>query len=148
MLTVAAANLAGPRLVADAQRLPFATGAFDLTVALTLLEFVDDPARIVAELARSPGPAGGCWWPRSIGPALRPGPPPTPAPPTMDRRAGFLTRSTLRTLGHAHGTTRLQAVLDAPSAVPGLDIVGPLLERLGRPLPWLGAWQLLVVDRR
>jgi SAM-dependent methyltransferase len=58
MLTVAAANLAGPRLVADAQRLPFATGAFDLTVPLTLLEFVDDPARVVAELARVTRPGG------------------------------------------------------------------------------------------
>jgi hypothetical protein len=38
-------------------------------------------------------------------------------------------------------------VLDAPSAVPGLAVVGPLLEVLGRPLPWLGAYQLLVVDR-
>lgn len=147
MLTVAAANLAGPRLVADAHRLPFATGAFDLTVALTLLEFVDDPAPVVGELARVTRPGG-----RLLVAALNRASPWGLAHHRRLRRppwtaARFLTRGTLRTLGHAHGTARLQAALYAPSAVPGLPIVGPLLEGLGRPLPWLGAYQLLVVDR-
>jgi SAM-dependent methyltransferase len=147
MLTVAAANLAGPRLVADGQRLPFATGAFDLTVALTVLEFVDDPARVVAELARVTRPGG-----RLLVAALNRASPWGLAhrrrlrrPPW--RHAHLLTRRRLLAPGSAHGTARLQAVLDAPSAVPGLAVVGPLLEVLGRPLPWLGAYQLLVVDR-
>jgi SAM-dependent methyltransferase len=148
MLTVAAANLAGPRLVADGHRLPFATGAFDLTVALTLLEFVNDPARVVAELARVTRPGG-----RLLVAALNRASPWGLAHRRRLRRppwnsARLLTRGTLRRLGRAHGTARLQAALDAPSAVPGLPVVGPLLEGLGRPLPWLGAWQLLVVDRR
>jgi SAM-dependent methyltransferase len=147
MLAVAAANLAGPRLVADAQRLPFASGVFDLTVALTLLEFVDEPARVVAELARVTRPGG-----RLLVAALNRASPWGLAHRRRLRRppwtaARFLTRSTLRTLGRVHGTVRLQAVLYAPAAVPGLAVVGPLLEGLGRPLPWLGAYQLLVVDR-
>jgi len=148
MLAVAAANLAGPRLVADAHRLPFATGAFDLTVALTLLEFVDDPARVVAELARVTRPGG-----RLLVAALNRASPWGLAHRRRLRRppwtaARLLTRGRLRTLGRAHGTARLQAALYAPAAVPGLHVVGPLLEGLGRPLPWLGAYQLLVVDRR
>jgi hypothetical protein len=59
----------------------------------------------------------------------------------------LLTRGTLRRLGRTHGTAGLQAALYAPAAFPGLAVVGPLLEALGRPLPWLGAWQLLVIDR-
>ena len=147
MLTVAAANIGGPRLVADAHRLPFATGAFDLTVALTLLEFVEDPARVVAELARVTRPGG-----RLLVAALNRASPwglvhrrRLRRPPW--RAARLLTRSTLRRLGRAHGTARLQAALYAPSAFPGLHVVGPLLEELGRPIPWLGAYQLLVVDR-
>jgi SAM-dependent methyltransferase len=147
MLAVAAANHAGLWLVADAHRLPFATGAFDLTVALTLLEFVDDPARVVAELARVTRPGG-----RLLVAALNPA---SPWGLTHHRRlrrppwtaARFLTRTALRTLGRAHGTARLQAALYAPAAVPGLAVVGPLLEGLGRPIPRLGAYQLLVVDR-
>jgi SAM-dependent methyltransferase len=106
MLIVAAANHGGPRLVADAHRLPFATGAFDLAVALTLLEFVDDPARVVAELARVTRPGGRLL----VGALNRASPwglahrrrlrhPPWTA-------ARFLTRSTLRRLGRAHGTAR------------------------------------------
>lgn len=38
--------------VADAHRLPFPDGAFDLSVAVTVLEFVSDVAGVLSEMAR------------------------------------------------------------------------------------------------
>lgn len=40
------------------------------------------------------------------------------------------------------------AALFAPATFPGLGWVGRLLEAAGRPFPALGAFQVLVVDRR
>ena len=45
-------------LVADAHRLPFETGSFDIAVAITTLEFLREPERTVREMVRcvrSPG---------------------------------------------------------------------------------------------
>lgn len=51
MLAVAARRLPGRCARASAEELPFAAGTFDVTVAVTLLEFVHDPAAAMAELA-------------------------------------------------------------------------------------------------
>jgi ubiquinone/menaquinone biosynthesis C-methylase UbiE len=45
--------------VADAERLPFADGVFDVAVAVTTLEFVADPVRAIAEMARCVKRTGG-----------------------------------------------------------------------------------------
>lgn len=52
MLAVARERLRGPFVVADASALPFRDEAVDLTLAVTVLEFVSDPARVLDELAR------------------------------------------------------------------------------------------------
>ena len=148
MLTVAAERAAGPWLVADAARLPFGDQAFDLAVAVTVLEFVADPGRVLAELARVTRPGGrvvvAClnWaspWGLFHRRRLR-------RPPW--RRARFLTRRQLRALGGAHGRARRHGVLYAPGPFPGLARIGPLLEAAGLPLAPLGAFQILVIDRR
>jgi ubiquinone/menaquinone biosynthesis C-methylase UbiE len=45
--------------VADAERLPFADSAFDVSAAITTLEFVADPTRVVAEMVRCVKKPGG-----------------------------------------------------------------------------------------
>ena len=53
-------NVAGGTFeVADAERLPFPDGIFDVSVAVTTLEFVADPTRAVAEMARCAKKTGG-----------------------------------------------------------------------------------------
>jgi len=44
--------------VADGQRLPFAAGSFDLTVAGLVVNFAADPAALVSEMARVTVPGG------------------------------------------------------------------------------------------
>lgn len=148
MLIVAAERTAGPWLVADAARLPLLDHAVDLAVAVTVLEFVADPARVLAELARVTRPGG-----RLVVACLNPASPWGLAhrrrlrrPPW--RHARFLTRRQLLALGGVHGRTRRHAALYAPGTFPGLGWVGPLLEAAGRPFALLGAFQILVIDRR
>jgi len=45
-------------IVGDAYRLPYADGTFEVACALDLLEHVEDPARVVAEIARVLAPNG------------------------------------------------------------------------------------------
>ena len=45
--------------VADAERLPFADETFDVAAAITVLEFVSDPARVVSEMVRCTRKPGG-----------------------------------------------------------------------------------------
>jgi ubiquinone/menaquinone biosynthesis C-methylase UbiE len=53
-------NIAGGTFeVANAERLPFADGTFDVSAAVTTLEFVADPAVAVAEMARCAKKPGG-----------------------------------------------------------------------------------------
>lgn len=51
-------NAALPLLQADAHALPFADGTFDGLVSITMLEFVTEPERAVAEAARVVRPGG------------------------------------------------------------------------------------------
>jgi ubiquinone/menaquinone biosynthesis C-methylase UbiE len=60
-LDFAAEMLAGaprPAVVADAARLPFRAGAFDLVVAALVMSFVDDRGQLVREVARVLCPGG------------------------------------------------------------------------------------------
>jgi len=53
-------NVAGGTFeVADAERLPFADDSFDVAAAITVLEFVADPARVVSEMIRCVKKTGG-----------------------------------------------------------------------------------------
>jgi len=45
--------------VADAERLPFVSGSFDVVAAITVLEFTADPAQVVCEMTRCVKKAGG-----------------------------------------------------------------------------------------
>lgn len=53
------AHLAAGFLVADAARLPFPDGAFDLAAGHSFLYLVDDPAAVLAEVRRVLAPGGG-----------------------------------------------------------------------------------------
>jgi len=53
-------NIAGGTFgVADAERLPFPDGSFDVVAAITVLEFTADPARVVSEMTRCVKKTGG-----------------------------------------------------------------------------------------
>ncbi len=147
MLTIARARLAAPLVTGDALALPFRNTSFDLAVAITVLEFVADPAAAVAELARVTRPGGrlvvGALNIRSRwGLAHRHE---FTEPPWNAAR--FLTRHELRDLGAPYGVARVAGALHAPGPFPGLRIVGPVLELFGRAVPAFGAFQILVVHR-
>jgi len=58
--------------VADLAALPFAAGCFAAAVSVVTLEHVREPARVVAEMARTLKPGGGCsWLPRRSGKCTR-----------------------------------------------------------------------------
>jgi SAM-dependent methyltransferase len=135
-------------ILAEGERLPFREHAFDTTVAMTVLEFVPDPAEVLAEMARvtrSPGTvvvgalnprsAWGLWHRRE----LRAGP---------WRTARFLSGRDLVRLGRAQGTVSLDQGLHAPGWLPGLARWGPAAERLGRRLRVPGAFRVLTIERR
>jgi SAM-dependent methyltransferase len=145
MLTVAAGRVAGPLLRADAHDLPFDDDRFDLSVAITLLEFADRPEQVVEELIRLTRPGG-----RVAVAALNPASPWGFAhrrrlrrPPWTD--ACRRTRAAVARLLSGHGRVELHATLYAPGALPGLQRLGGLLESARRLFPAAGAFQLGVV---
>ena len=147
MLAVVSSRLAGPCLLGDVAHLPLRSRSVDVTVAVTVLEFVPDPAAALAEPARVTRPGG-----RVVVAALNPNSPWGLAHPPQLRSgtwcsARFLTRRRLRALGSTHGRARLWGVLYAPTAFPGLRWAGPALEVLGRLAPAIGAFQVLVIER-
>jgi SAM-dependent methyltransferase len=124
MLGLARARV-GSAIRAEGERLPFRDRVFDTTVAVTVLEFVRQPAEVLAEMARvtrSPGrivvgalnprSAWGLWHRRE----LRSGP---------WAGARFLSGRDLVRLGRVHGTVALEEGLHAPGRLPGLDRWGP-----------------------
>jgi SAM-dependent methyltransferase len=144
--------LAGTRVdavvLARGELLPFPDRVFATTVAVTVLEFVPEPAAVLAEMARvtrSPGTivvgaldprsAWGLWHRRE----LRTGP---------WRAARFLRGGELVALGRAHGPVSTSEGLHAPGRLPGLDRWGPVLERAGRALGIPGAFRVMRIERR
>ncbi|MBN2113012.1 MAG: class I SAM-dependent methyltransferase [Acidimicrobiia bacterium] len=148
MAARAAARGTGPVVVGDAARLPFRAGSFDVVVAVTLLEFVADPPRVVGELARVTR-AGG----RLVLALLNSRSPWGLASRSRRRGGAWAAARLLRPEEVAgwcrgHGEVRRQGALFAPGPLPGLRRLGPLLEKWGRVAPGRGAFQVIVVERR
>lgn len=144
-------GIAGPRLKGGCVRgvlehLPFPDAAFDVTLGVTVLEFVTDPAVALAEMARVTRRGG-----RVVVGALNPRSPWGVANRRRLRSgvwcdARFLGRAALRSLGAAHGRATLHAALYAAGAFPGLARFGRAIEVVGRAAPAWGAFQVLVID--
>ena len=145
MLTVAARRTPAPLILGDAAALPIRDASFDLTVAMTLCEFVADVGAVFAELGRVTRPGG-----RFVVGSLNRSSPwgwlgrkRFVEAPWMEAR--FLTRKQLLALGSRHGAATLSGVLFAPEGMPFLGFTGPGLEALGRLAPGVGAFQVLTV---
>ena len=145
-------RVAQPRATAGCVRsvvehLPFPNESFDLTLAMTVLEFVADPAAALAERARVTRVGG-----RIVIGALNPR---SPWGLANRRRlssgvwcnARFLSRSQLRQLATPHGPAVVHGALYAPGALPGLAVIGPLLETARCLAPGAGAFQVLAIDK-
>lgn len=146
MLAIAASRTDAALLLADAHALPMSDDSFDVAVAVTLLEFADDPQRIVDELVRVTRPGG-----RIAVATLNPNSPWGLAhwrelrhPPWSG--ACLYTRPQLRELLARHGHPRLHAALHAPGMLPGLAPLARMAERAGRLAPGIGAFQIAVLD--
>ena len=148
MLEQARMHTTAPLLLADAGALPLGTASLDAVVAVTLLEFVSDPAAVVAEMCRVTRPGG-----RVVIGALNPKSPWGLAHRHRLRRppwdgAEFLGRRQLQALARTYGPATLHGVLFVPGPVPGLSRLGPLVESLGWLVSPLGAFQVLIIERR
>ena len=147
MLELARQRVDGTVLHGDATALPLADDTVDVAVGMTLLEFADAAEDIVSELVRVTRPGGRV----ALG-ALNPRSPWGLARRRELRRppwtaACLRTPPELRALLAAYGPVRTRASLYAPpGALPGLRRIGPLLERIGRPFPELGAFQIAVLN--
>jgi SAM-dependent methyltransferase len=148
MLEVARLRVRGPLLETDAQQLPLYADAFDLTLAITVLEFVPEPELVLAEMARVTRRGG-----RLVVGILNPSSPWGLAhrrrraePPWTSAR--FLPRAWLLAQGSRLGKARLQAALWAPGNLPGLTTIGPVLESVGTAFPIWGAFNVLTVEVR
>jgi SAM-dependent methyltransferase len=146
MLAVARTRLHGRLLQADAQALPFSDRSFDVVMAITLLEFLSDADKAVAEMARVAAPGG-----KLVVGSLHPTSPWGLAHRARLRHppwsgAVFVSRRRMIEIGHRYGRALVRAALYAPGALPALPVIGPLIEFAGRPFPALGAFQILTVD--
>lgn len=133
-LEIARTRLAGDLVEGDIQRLPFPDDQFDVTFAVTVCEFTANPTAVVAELARITRPGGHVVigslnphspWGRWNRRRLR-------QPPWNSAR--FLDRYELDPIASHHGVTQWRSGLYAPTALPGLQRWGPILDRTGRRL--------------
>ncbi len=145
MLAVAASRTSAPLILGDAGALPIRDASVDIAVAVTLCEFVEDTAAVFAELARVVRPGG-----RFIVGSLNRSSPwgwlgrkRFSEPPWTE--AHFLSRRDLLNMGTRHGVASVSGVLFAPENLPGLRLIGPLLERVGSVVPGAGAFQVLTV---
>lgn len=147
MLAVARGRIDAVVLAAG-ERLPFHDHAFDATVAVTVLEFAGDRARVLGEMARvtrSPGTivigalnprsAWGTWHRRELR-----------SEPWSSAR--FLSAAELTRLGRAHGTTSLDETLWTPGWLPGIERWGPGIERVGRRVRAPGAFRVMTIELR
>ena len=145
-LSLARGRVTGPLVIGDVHGLPLRERCVDIAVAMTVCEFADDPAAVIAELVRVTRPGGVVvigslnprsawgWWSRR-----------TLHQPPWDR-ALFLDRHTLTRLGGRHGSTELRAGLYSPTALPLQRWWAPVVEWLGaRIASGLGAFQVLTI---
>jgi len=146
MLAIAATRTRGRLILGDAHHIPVGDATFDRVVAVTLCEFTDELATVFAELARVTRPGG-----RIVVGALNPRSPwglrqwrQLRRPPWSG--AHFLSRTQLLALARPFGRATMDAALYAPGAFVGLRRLGPILERLGRPVPVLGAFQVVTIE--
>jgi SAM-dependent methyltransferase len=146
MLDGARSRVRGPLLRAQAEQLPFEAGVFDIAVAVTVLEFVHEPERALAEMARVTRSGG-----RLVIGALNLASPwglahqtRLAAPPWTD--ACFLSRARLLSLGSRIGRARIRGALFAPGDLPGLPVIGPVVESAGTAFSKWGAFQVLTVE--
>ena len=144
MLDLAHERVEGDLVAGDAHRLPVEANAVDVAVAITLLEFVDEPRAVVDELVRVTRPGG-----RVVLAALNRASPWGVAHVRELRgpawsAARLLSPRQLRGLLADHGRLTTRAALYAPGAIPGLSMVGPMCEAAGRLVPAAGAFQIVV----
>jgi ubiquinone/menaquinone biosynthesis C-methylase UbiE len=146
MLAVAYTRAPGRLVRADARRLPLPDAVADATVTIATLEFTD-AAAVLAELARVTRPGG-----RIVALALNPNSPwglldrPTRRAPFSTAR--YLTRDVLYGLGSRHGRAHVRGRLFTAARPGFLHRLEPLAALLGSSAPWLGAVQVLIVDRQ
>lgn len=145
MLAIAHNRVPSRLVRADARRLPLPDAVADAAVTIATLEFTD-AAAVLAELARITRPGG-----RIVALALNPRSPwgwldrPTRRAPYST--AGYLTRDVLRGLGSRYGRARVRGRLFTAARPRFLRRLEPLAALLGRGVPWLGAVQVLIIDR-
>lgn len=145
MLAVAVTRAPGQLVRADIRHLPLPDAIADAAITVATLEFTDAAAALT-ELARITRPGG-----RIVVLALNPCSPwgllDRPCGRTPYSTATYLTRGYLRQLGRRHGRTRLRGRLFT-AAHPGfLHHLEPVAALVGRIAPWLGAVQVLTIDK-
>ena len=145
-LAIARTRVVAELVEGDVQWLPFDADRFDVTVAVTVCEFADDPRQVMAELVRVTRPGGRVvigslhrsspWGWRNRRQFSR---------PPWDT-ARFLDRDDLGADALRHGAVRWSEGLYAPGAGPGITRWGPWLERIGRRLaPRRAAFEVLTI---
>lgn len=146
MLRLARRRTSAQLLQAHAGALPLPDDGFDLAVAVTLLDFADRAEQVIDELVRVTRPGG-----RIVVASLNPRSPwglvhhrSLRRPPWS--QACLRAPGELRGLLTGRGSLRLHAALYAPGGFPGVDRLGPLLERVGRLAPAWGAFQIATLD--
>jgi ubiquinone/menaquinone biosynthesis C-methylase UbiE len=135
-------------VASDAHALPLRDLSVDVALAVTVLEFVADPAAAFAELVRVVRPGGrilvGALNPHSAwGIAHRHD---FTEPPWNE--AHFLTRTQLRALGSPYGRVKLFGALYSPGMFPLHEVIAPILEWIGRAMPGLGAFRTLIIEKQ
>ncbi len=146
MLAIAVRRLAGPVVLGDIEHLPIRDAVFDVAAAVTVLEFVPHPERALAELLRVTRPGGTVV----IGALNRRSP-----WGLAHRRRGnawaggrLFTTAELAALAESQGkAVSMTGALMAPGPFPGLQLLGPALERIGSRFSRIGAFQVLVMRR-
>lgn len=145
MLEIARHRIANGTCRGVVEALPFDDDTFDVTAAITVLEFVSEPVTAVDELVRVTRAGGhiiiGTLNPRS------------PWGIANRRRlrtgvwctADLLPPNRLLELGRRYGKTELHRGLYAPGALRGHTVIGPVLEGLRHVTPSFGAFQVLVI---